>query len=137
MTIYEKFYEKAKSQMGLHELAGKAHNKQILEFHKRTSLRAVDDETPWCSSFACWVVEECGVESTKSAAARSWMKWGIQLGKGVMGCIVVFSRKGGNHVAFYHSEDANFIYTLGGNQGDRVCISAYRKDRLLGYRGVA
>lgn len=137
MTIYDNFYLMAKSQMGIHELTGKKHEKKILEYHSCTSLKAVDDETPWCSSFANWVTGECGVKGTNSASARSWMKWGKKLKSPVKGCIVVFSRTGGGHVAFYHDEDAGFIYTLGGNQSNQVCISAYRKDRLLGYRGVA
>ena len=136
-TIYDKFYAMAKSQMGIHELHGKQHEKKIIEYHNMTSLKAADDETPWCSSFACWVVENSGVRSTRSASARSWMKWGKELKTPVKGCIVVFTRTGGGHVSFYDHEDKEFIYCLGGNQGDMVCIAAYRKARLLGYRGVA
>lgn len=135
-SIYEKFYETAKKEMGINELSGAKHNKRILEYHATTTLKAKDDETPWCSSFANWVVIQCGVEGTKSAAARSWMKWGKELKNPVKGCIVVFTRTGGGHVAFYHSEDKDFIYVLGGNQSNSVNISAYRKDRLLGFRGV-
>lgn len=137
MSIYDKFYAMAKSQMGVHELPGKQQEKKILEYHACTSLKAVDDETPWCSSFANWVTMECHVPGTNSASAKSWMKWGKELKEPIKGCIVVFTRTGGGHVAFYDSEDKNYIYTLGGNQGDRVCIAAYPKARLLGYRGVA
>jgi len=136
MDIYEKFYEKAKSQMGIQELTGKQHNKKIVEYHACTSLRATDDETPWCASFVNWVMKQVGVNGTNSAAARSFSKWGNELKTPVKGCVVVFTRKGGGHVAFYHSEDNNFIYCLGGNQSNSVNISAYRKDRLLGYRGI-
>lgn len=136
VDIYEKFYAAAKSQMGIAELSGKLHSKAILGYHAETTLKATDDETPWCSSFANWITKQCGVVGTRSAAARSWMKWGKELKKPVKGCIVVFTRTGGGHVAFYDSEDKNYIYTLGGNQGDRVCIAAYPKSRLLGYRGI-
>lgn len=135
-TIYSKLYAMAKSQMGLHELPGKAHEKKILEFHAHTSLKAVDDETPWCSSFVCWVVDMCGLKSTNSAAARSWLKWGKQINTPVKGCIVVMKRPGGNHVTFFDHQDANYIYCLGGNQSNSVCISAYKKDRVLSYRGI-
>lgn len=137
LDIYEKFYNAAKAEMGIHELSGSKHNKRILEFHATTSLKAKNDEVPWCSSFVNWVVtKQCGMNGTNSAAARSWMKWGKPLKKPVKGCIVVFTRTGGGHVAFFHSEDKDYIYCLGGNQSNSVNISAYKKDRLLGYRGV-
>lgn len=137
MSIYDQFYAAAKSQMGIAELSGKLHSKAILGYHAETTLKATDDETPWCSSFANWITKQCGVTGTRSAAAKSWMKWGKELKTPVKGCIVVFTRTGGGHVSFYDHEDKDFIYCLGGNQGDMVCIAAYRKDRLLGYRGVA
>lgn len=129
------FYAAAKAEMGVAETPGKLHNKRVLQYHAATNLRATDDETPWCSSFCNFIVQACGVKGTKSAAARSWLKWGEPLKEPVKGCIVVFSRTGGGHVAFYHSHDAKYIYTLGGNQGNRVCIAAYPVARLLGYRG--
>jgi uncharacterized protein (TIGR02594 family) len=135
-SIYERFYETAKKEMGINELSGAKHNKRILEYHATTTLKAKSDEVPWCSSFVNWVVFKCSMEGTNSAAARSWMKWGKGLTKPVKGCIVVFTRTGGGHVGFYHSEDKGFIYVLGGNQSNSVNISAYAKSRLLGYRGV-
>lgn len=137
MKKYTELYSKAKGEMGINELPGKAHNKKILAYHACTSLGAKDDETPWCASFMNWCLKMIGEEGTNSAAARSFMKWGIPLQKPVKGCVVVFTRKGGGHVALYDHEDRDFIYTLGGNQGNTVCIAAYRKDRLLGYRGFA
>jgi uncharacterized protein (TIGR02594 family) len=131
----EKFYTIAKSQMGVHELPGKQQEKKILEYHSCTSLKATDEGISWCSSFANWVVKQAGVKGTNSAAARSWLKWGKPITKPIKGCIVVFTRTGGGHVSFYVTEDENFIYCLGGNQGDTVNISGYKKDRLLGYRG--
>ena len=70
MSIYDQFYAMAKSQMGAHELPGKQQEKKILGYHQATSLKAIDDETPWCSSFANWVTKQCGVQGTNSAAAR-------------------------------------------------------------------
>lgn len=136
MSIYDKFYAMAKSQMGIQEIPGSKQEKKILEYHKATSLKATSEETPWCSSFANWVTKQCGVEGTNSAAAKSWMKWGKELKTPVKGCIVVFTRTGGGHVSFFDSQDKDFIYCLGGNQSNSVNVSAYRKDRLLGFRGV-
>jgi len=135
--IYRKFYSIAESQMGVHELPGRAQNKKILEYHATTSLGATDDETPWCSSFVNWCVKQAGFNGTNSAAARSWMKWGVPLKSPEKGCIVVFQRPGGNHVAFFDSDQGSeYIRVLGGNQGDQVSLSNYRKDRILGFRGI-
>jgi len=137
MSIYDKLYATAENEMGVHELPGRAQNKKILEYHACTSLKAIDDETPWCSSFINWVCKQNNIQGTNSAAAISWMKWGVPLAKPIPGCIVVFKRPGGNHVALYDVDySKDFIRVLGGNQGDQVSISNYRKDRILGYRGV-
>lgn len=136
MSIYERFYETAKKEMGIKEIPGSKQEKKILEYHSKTSLKATDESVPWCSSFANWVTEQCGVKGTNSAAARSWLKWGKELKNPVKGCIVVLTRKGGGHVAFFDSQDEKYLYLLGGNQNDSVCVAAYDKKRLLGYRGV-
>lgn len=137
MTKYDELYAVAKKEMGIAELPGKAQNKRILQYHQATSLKATSEETPWCASFANWCLAQMGEKGTNSAAARSFMKWGKPLTKPVKGCIVVFTRTGGGHVAIFDSMDKNFIYTLGGNQNNSVCIRAYDKSRLLGYRGFA
>jgi uncharacterized protein (TIGR02594 family) len=50
------------------------------------------------------------------------------------GCIAVFSRNGGGHVAFYISKTSTRIKVLGGNQSDAVNISSYAASSLIGYR---
>lgn len=135
MTKYDELYEIAKKEMGVAEVAGTQHNKKILTYHKATSLGATSDETPWCASFANWCLKEMGEVGTNSAAAKSFAKWGVELKKPVKGCIAVFTRTGGGHVAIFDHEDKDYVYTLGGNQGNRVCVAAYTKSRLLGYRG--
>lgn len=137
MSKYDLAYAAAKGEMGVAEVPGKSHNKRVLAYHACTSLYATDDETPWCSSFINWVMKKIGEKGTNSAAAKSWMKWGVELKKPVPGCVVVFTRAGGGHVALFDHEDKDYVYTLGGNQGNRVNISAYPKSRLLGYRGFA
>lgn len=135
MDKYQQLYNVAKGEMGINELPGKTHNKRILAYHACTSLKAKTDEIPWCASFVNFCLKEMGEKGTNSAAARSFLKWGKSLKRPVKGCIVVLSRAGGGHVAIYHSEDKNFLYLLGGNQNNSCCIAAYKKSRLLSYRG--
>jgi len=136
MVKYDEIYAIAKKEMGIAEIPGKAQQKRILEYHACTSLKAKQEEVPWCASFANWVLKQSGLEGTNSAAARSFMKWGKEIKRPVKGCIVVFTRKGGGHVAFFHSDAGEHVLVLGGNQSDKVSISSYPKARLLGYRGI-
>jgi len=119
---------------GVAEIAGPGDNPDIVEAHSYTTLKAKDDETPWCSSEMCKWMERAGIPSTSSAAAASWGNWGRELKNGQLGCVVVMSRTGGNHVALYLDEDDVGVYCLGGNQGDRVSVRRYSWDRVSHFR---
>jgi uncharacterized protein (TIGR02594 family) len=119
---------------GVAEIAGPEDNPDIVEAHSYTTLGAKDDETPWCSSEMCKWMERAGIPSTKSAAAASWGAWGRELKNGQLGCVVVMSRTGGNHVALYLDEDDVGVYCLGGNQGDRVSVRRYSWDSVSHFR---
>jgi uncharacterized protein (TIGR02594 family) len=86
----------------------------------------------------CWVFEQEGIPSTKSAAAISWLDWGESISKPVLGCVVVLRRPSGGpsaaHVGFYVGEYPGVIELLGGNQANRVCIQPYPLELVLGYR---
>lgn len=127
------WYEVARRELGTKELIGIADNPRIVEYHATTTLRATDDEVPWCSSFVNWVVKKAGYVGTRSAAARSWASWGVKIDKPVKGCIVVLTRTGGGHVGFYEDGDDHTISVLGGNQDDAVNVRKYRSSRLLAY----
>jgi uncharacterized protein (TIGR02594 family) len=132
-------FNTAKKELGVKEIPGKDHNKRILEYLETCGINA-GDETPWCSAFVNWCVEQSKMKGTDSATARSWMSWGKE-SSGKKGDIVVFWRekidgwKG--HVGFVNSIEADgSIYVLGGNQADSVSIAKYSRDRLLGFREV-
>jgi uncharacterized protein (TIGR02594 family) len=121
---------------GVAEINGIQHTPEIVQAHGYTTLKAKDDETPWCSSIMCAWTERAGLKSTQSAAADSWRKWGKELGDGDqrLGCVVVMSRTGGNHVTLYLDEDDVGVYCLGGNQGDRVSIRRYEWGVITNFR---
>ncbi len=125
---------------GVDEMRGAADNPRIVEYHQTTTLKATDDETPWCSSFVNWCMIKSGNRGTNSAAARSWLKWGKELSEPRRGCVVVFSRPPSptsGHVAFFDHVAGGRIFVLGGNQGNAVNITSYPYERLLGYRWPA
>ncbi|MDO6762361.1 TIGR02594 family protein [Agarivorans sp. 1_MG-2023] len=121
---------------GVAEIPGAQHHERILEYHSSTTLKATTDEVPWCSSFVNWCLLASGLGGTNSAAARSWLNWGIELSQPALGCVTVLSR-GTNpshgHVGFYSGYENGQIALLGGNQRDSVNISLYSADRVLGF----
>jgi uncharacterized protein (TIGR02594 family) len=122
---------------GVRELPGVQHNTRILEYHDATSLRATNDEVPWCSSFVNWCLQHAGYEGTQSAVARSWLRWGEELDRPTYGCITVLSRPGNpwqGHVGFYTDHRHDAVLLLGGNQSNAVSIAAYDPSRVLSYR---
>ena len=134
----EKWMEVARKEIGVKEYSGKLNNNpRIIEYHKTTSLGASSDEVSWCASFVGWVLIQSGFQSTKSALARSYLKWGYPLSEPRHGAVVVF-RRGNNptfgHVGFVDKFDAQYIYCLGGNQSNQVKVSRYKRNTVLGYR---
>ena len=52
----------------------------------------------------------------------------------MLGDILIFSRKGGNHVGTYVGENKNHFYVFGGNQSNTTNITLISKDRCIGVR---
>ncbi len=131
-------------ELGQKEIQGEKSNKQVVKYHAYARedndlSKGLADDVPWCSSFVCYVLENSGLGSTNSMAARSYLDWGKStMGKALPGDIVVFWRgsKDGwqGHVGFYVDETDSFIYVLGGNQNDSVNITRYSKTKLLDIR---
>jgi len=131
--------QKARGFEGLREIKGARHHKQILTWWEKIKAPFRDDETPWCAGFVGGILEEESIQSSRSAAARSYMNWGKDARGPKQGAIVVFwrgKRSGwSGHVGFVVGVAANGDpWVLGGNQGDAVSIRKFSKDRVLGYR---
>lgn len=95
----------------------------------------------WCALFVGFVLETCGIKSTKSLSARSYLNWGTVEATGKEGDVVVFWRDSvdspNGHVSFFVRQEGDFIYCLGGNQGSGVVdIEKYPASRVLGYRSA-
>ncbi|ACH37802.2 MAG: hypothetical protein ACD_55C00083G0002 [uncultured bacterium] len=134
----------ARKEVGQKEIAGPEDNPRILSYHATTTLKATDDETPWCSSFVNWCLMQVGIKGTNSAAAKSWLHWGRPSGPVPGAVVVVCSSKrtdrsfstSGAHVGFLIEETATDFRLLGGNQGNKVQESRFPKAtwNLLGSR---
>lgn len=133
MSLEPTWLLKARGELNQEEIPGDANNLEILLYHSVTTGSAMADEVPWCSSFVSWCLPDHG---TKSAWAKSYLRYGSELKEPKLGCIVVLSRgENSGHVGFYMGEaPGNKILLLGGNQSNKVCTQAYDKSRVLSYR---
>lgn len=132
-------YNWAKGELGQSEISGSKDNARIVYYHSFTTLKATDDETPWCASFVCAALENAGFKSTRSAAAKSYATYGVA-GDGSVGDIAVFKRPGGHHVAFINKKyvkGSALVNVLGGNQSNKVRVSDYEAANLIAIRRVA
>jgi uncharacterized protein (TIGR02594 family) len=133
-------FHEAFKYYGLEEITSATeHNEKILLMFKEIGHKWVQaDEVSWCSAFINYLCKRKDYERSGGLDARSWLRVGIDLDKPELGCIVVLWRESisswKGHVGFYINEDDRYIYVLGGNQLNSVCIWRYPKERLLSYR---
>jgi len=132
----------ALNEYGIKEISGSQDNPEVLKYFNDIGFDGakLKDETSWCSAFANWVAKEANLAYSKKLNARSWLQVGTEVTTPEIGDVVIFWRESKTswkgHVGFFIRETTNWIYILGGNQNNQVKISAYQKNRLLGYRRV-
>lgn len=124
---------------GTLEAPGAADNPVILAWAREVGkdVAAVygHDSIPWCGLFVAVCCKRAGKPVIAGPLwAASWAKWGQPSLAPSLGDVLVFRRDGGGHVGFYVAEDATAYHVLGGNQGDRVCITRILKTRLSAAR---
>lgn len=125
---------------GQKEIKGSRHNPVVVAFFAKSGHPEIkDDETAWCMAFVNAVLYESDITGTNSLLAKSMLKWagGEKVtGSPQYGDIVVFHRGSPSswqgHVGFFTKWDDQYVYVLGGNQGDEVNITRYPRDRLAG-----
>ncbi|WP_025663289.1 TIGR02594 family protein [Aquimarina megaterium] len=133
----------ALAEYGITEVVGRNHNSRILQYFKEIGHKwVITDETAWCSTFANWVAMKAGYYRSGKLDARSWLRVGTKVTTPKKGDVVVFWRVKKSdwrgHVGFFigYSEDKKYIYVLGGNQNNQVCIKRYPTYRFLGFRSI-
>lgn len=126
----------ARKLVGLREISGAAHSPRIVEWLKRLRAWWREDETPWCGTFVAHCLSVAGHPPPSSwFRARAYEAYGSPLLEPCVGCVVVFSRTGGGHVAFAVGRDKRGrLMCLGGNQGNAVSIAPFDPSRVTAYR---
>ena len=134
------WYERAHAEMGVEETPGAASTPRIMEYFAAAhgSEWVKDDSTPWCGAFASFILREHGLPD-EPLRARSWAEWGEPLADPIPGCVVVLKRPpdpAAGHVALFvqWTADKAGLLLLGGNQGDKVCITRFRTTDVIAYR---
>ncbi|SHI54360.1 TIGR02594 family protein [Tangfeifania diversioriginum] len=140
----EKLLKIAFNELGTEEIAGENHNPEVLKYATETGIKGITrDEIPWCSTFVNWVAWKAGLKHSGKPNARSWLNVGTKVTSPEPGDVVVFWRESPQswkgHVGFFLglSPDRKRVYCIGGNQGNRVSVSAYRLSTVLSYQRLA
>jgi len=140
----EQLLKIAFNELGTEEIVGDIDNPEVLKYANETGITGItNDEIPWCSTFVNWVAWKADLEFTKKANARSWLNVGKKVTSPEPGDVVVFWRESPQswkgHVGIFLgvSTDKKRVYCLGGNQGNRVSVSAYRLNTVLSYQRLA
>ena len=121
--------------VGMAEIPGKQHNPTIQNWLRTLKAWWSDDETPWCGTFVAHCCRTANRDIPKDwFRALAWAEAGERLTAPAYGCIAVFSRTGGGHVGFVVGRDrSGNLMILGGNQGNKVSIAKFSKDRVVAY----
>lgn len=131
----------ARKYVGLQEKFGPQHDPHILKWWKNIGAPFQDDETPWCGAFVGGVLFEAGVKPVAGgASAKAWTKLPVKLptDRPAFGAVAIFNRPPNpahGHVGFIVGKDQRGnLMILGGNQGNRVSIKPFSRDRLHAIR---
>ncbi|MBU3720751.1 MAG: TIGR02594 family protein [Burkholderiaceae bacterium] len=136
----ERIYAAAAKHIGEKEIPGKASNPLIRGWIKLAAkwLEQDDSSTPWCGCFrgAVGLATATGVPP-EHYRAKNWLLWGTgvhTIREALKGDTVVLVRKGGFHVGILDRVAGEYIYLLGGNQGDAVSIARFPVGQIEGIR---
>ena len=134
------WYDVALREIGVKEVRGPGEHPRILQYHTFSKMRAKSEEVPWCASFVNFCLETAHIRSTRSAAAASYATWGEPV-MAKLGAVVVFGKAdpdagGTGHVAFFSrwDDDLDFMWVLGGNQSNMVCVARRPASRVVAIR---
>lgn len=147
-AIKEQHWDTSKSpkhiQLGVLDIGRKeTSDKTYLEalIHDNCMVTVDVGDVPWCAYWLGADLEKSGTKSTRKGNARSYLEWGnpVPQGQWKEGDVVVFwrgKRDDGvtGHVAFLLAWDDDYVYCLGGNQGDKVSIQKFERSKIIGVR---
>lgn len=137
-----RWYQNAIDLIGVKEIKGPKDDPEIVAMFQATGYHAPDDETPWCGAFVAHCLRIAGVDYASvyavAAGARNWASYGTDVESNPsIGAIIGLGNPATGkvtHVTFFAGwvdKKAGLFRGLGGNQGDSVKISTYRKENIM------
>lgn len=129
----------ARAEIGTLETPGGKDNPKILSYAKDAGVGPIvdHDSVPWCAAFVGAMLTRSGIIPSGKANARSYDEWGKKLLGPVLGCVVVLTRPPNvwqGHVGFCVGAEDHLIQLLAGNQGDKVSIASFNRNRVSSFR---
>jgi uncharacterized protein (TIGR02594 family) len=132
---------------GTREYSGGADNPVILGWarfigEKYPEMRSYcaqynHDAIAWCGLTVAYCMAKNGIrpvfgtsENERFLWADAWRTFGVRLDKPRLGCVMVFARNGGGHVALYEGEEGNDYLIRGGNQSNAVNLMRMPKSKF-------
>jgi uncharacterized protein (TIGR02594 family) len=134
---------------GTAETPGSGDNPKILAMRDEIAKRFPEmatyaanythDSIPWCGLTVAYCMAMNSIrpvfnsgDTGKFLWADAWAhNYGTPLRKPKLGCVMVFTRSGGGHVALYEGEDADNYLVRGGNQSDAINVTHMPKSQLV------
>lgn len=96
---------------------------RIKQYHQVGGGLMREPTVAWCASFVGWCLDQADIKGTRSAASRSYLKYGKSVGTNNVpyGSIAVFGvpNSGQGHVAFVVEDKGDSLICIGGNQSDK------------------
>lgn len=138
-----KWMDVAQQELGTSELSSGS-NPRIEEYHRVGGGLSASDDVPWCASFVNYCLTKSGFRKSGNksygpAGALSFSDYGVlvtpRFGAIVLiktGTATGFSASG-YHVGFFYKDNGNTISVLGGNQGNMVKLSNFKKENVVRY----
>ncbi len=127
-----------KKHLGEKEIPGKQNNPKIVAWGKAAGIGWWNnDDDAWCAVFVGGMLAACGLPTTSSALARSYLSYGVRLDpkRPVVGAIVIFPRgssKVSGHVGFISKVNATTVEVLNGNSTDKVRYTTFSRASIIG-----
>lgn len=122
--------QEAARYIGVKEIPGPQDNPLIVKWGKEAGIEWWNnDDDAWCAVFVNGIMVATGHKSTKSALAKSFLKWGYKLDKPVPGAVVIFDRPPEpwmGHVGIVETVNSNSTVTIiNGNVSNMVKRSTF------------
>lgn len=121
------------SVYGLQETPGSADNPQLMAMMREAGFKDyAHDSIAWCAGLLSWAEIQAGRPGPHTLSSQAFKKYGVGVDAAKLADILVWEhldKPGFGHVGLYVGETPSHYASLGGNQGDAVCVRFYTRSK--------